>query len=121
MLKTILSRLQRLNPLLFACMAGLIVIGVTFVYSACSVRGDPELRMLYMRHAEVGVAGLVIYLALALTNYRIVIRRWSGLVYLVCLVLLVLVPLIGEVRMGAQRWLFGIQPSEPAKLAIIMM
>jgi hypothetical protein len=36
MLKTILSRLQRLNPLLFACMAGLIVIGVTTPSCACS-------------------------------------------------------------------------------------
>ena len=47
MLKTLLDRFQRLNPLLFACMAGLIVIGVAFVYSACSVREDPELRMTF--------------------------------------------------------------------------
>ena len=121
MLKTLLDRFQRLNPMLFACMAGLIVIGVAFVYSACSVREDPELRMLYMRHAEVGVAGLAVYLLLAWVNYRTVIRRWGWLVYLACLVLLVLVPLIGEARMGARRWLFGIQPSEPAKLAVVML
>ena len=82
MLKTVLDRFQRLNPLLFACMAGLIVIGVAFVYSACSVREDPELRMLYMRHAEVGVAGLAAYLLLAWVDYRTVIRRWGWLVYL---------------------------------------
>lgn len=121
MLKTLLDRFQRLNPLLFACMAGLIVIGVAFVYSACSVREDPELRMLYMRHAEVGVAGLAAYLMLAWIDYRTVIRRWGWLVYLACLVLLVLVPLIGEARMGARRWLFGIQPSEPAKLGVVML
>jgi rod shape determining protein RodA len=121
MLKSLLDRFQRLNPLLFACMAGLIVIGVAFVYSACSVREDPELRMLYMRHAEVGVAGLAAYLLLAWLDYRTVIRRWGGLVYLFCLVLLVLVPLVGEARMGAQRWLFGIQPSEPAKLGVVML
>ncbi|HPB10388.1 MAG TPA: rod shape-determining protein RodA [Kiritimatiellia bacterium] len=121
MLKTVLDRFQRLNPLLFACMAGLIVIGVAFVYSACSVREDPELRMLYMRHAEVGVAGLAAYLLLAWVDYRTVIRRWGWLVYLACLVLLILVPLIGEARMGARRWLFGIQPSEPAKLAVVML
>lgn len=121
MLKTLLDRFQRLNPMLFACMAGLIVIGVAFVYSACSVREDPELRMLYMRHAEVGVAGLAVYLLLAWVNYRTVIRRWGWLVYLACLVPLVLVPLIGEARMGARRWLFGIQPSEPAKLAVVML
>ena len=121
MLKTVLDRFQRLNPLLFACMAGLIVIGVAFVYSACSVREDPELRMLYMRHAEVGVAGLAAYLLLAWVDYRTVIRRWGWLVYLACLVLLILVPLIGEARMGARRWLFGIQPSEPAKLAVVVL
>ncbi|HRR34202.1 MAG TPA: rod shape-determining protein RodA [Kiritimatiellia bacterium] len=121
MLKSLLERFQRLNPLLFACMAGLIVIGVAFVYSACSVREDPELRMLYMRHAEMGVAGFVVYLLLAWANYRTVIRRWGWLVYLVGLVLLALVPLIGEAHMGARRWLFGIQPSEPAKLAVVML
>ena len=57
-MKAWLLRFRHLNPLLFACMAGLTVIGVLFVYSACSVREDPELRMLYMRHAEVGVLGL---------------------------------------------------------------
>ncbi len=121
MLKNVLNRLQRLNPMLFACMAGLIVIGVAFVYSACSVREDPELRMLYMRHAEVGAAGLAVYLLLAWADYRTVVRRWGWLVYIVCLALLVLVPLAGEARMGARRWLFGIQPSEPAKLAVVML
>jgi rod shape determining protein RodA len=37
------------------------------------------------------------------------------------LVLLVLVMVMGKTLMGAKRWLFGIQPSEVAKLAIIMM
>ncbi|HPS09570.1 MAG TPA: rod shape-determining protein RodA, partial [Kiritimatiellia bacterium] len=120
MLKRLIERFRCLNPLLFACMAGLIVVGVAFVYSACSVREDPELRMLYMRHAEVGLAGLAGYLLLAWIDYRAVLR-WSWLIYLVCLLLLVLVPFIGESTMGARRWLFGIQPSEPAKLAIIMI
>ena len=120
MLKRLTEHFQRLNPVLFACMAGLIVVVVAFVYSSCSVRDDPELRMLYMRHAEVGVAGLAVYLLLAWCNFRSVLR-WSWLVYAGCLLLLVLVPFIGDSTMGARRWLFGIQPSEPAKLAIIMM
>ena len=120
MLKRLTEHFQRLNPVLFACMAGLIVMGVAFVYSSCSVRDDPELRMLYMRHAEVGVAGLAVYLLLAWCDFRAILR-WSCLVYAGCLLLLVLVPFIGDSTMGARRWLFGIQPSEPAKLAIIMM
>ncbi|MEI7898907.1 MAG: rod shape-determining protein RodA [bacterium] len=119
MLGEVITHLRRLNPLLFTCMAGLTLIGVAFVYSSCSVREDPELQKLYMRHAEVGVLGLVVYLVLAGFDYRQVMR-WSWLFYGVCLVLLLLLPLIGEETMGARRWLFGFQPSEPAKLAMIM-
>lgn len=120
MLKQILTHLRRLNPLLLACMAGLTLIGVAFIYSSCSVREDPGLQKLYMRHAEIGVLGLAVYLAVAWIDYRRVLR-WSWLFYLVCLVLLLLVPVIGEETMGARRWLFGMQPSEPAKLAMIMI
>jgi rod shape determining protein RodA len=119
-MKAWLLRFRGLNPLLLACMAGLTVIGVLYVYSACSVREDPELRMLYMRHAEVGVLGLAACLAFAWLNYRTVLR-WSWLFYGVCLLMLALVPFFGEETMGARRWLFGIQPSEPAKLAVIML
>jgi rod shape determining protein RodA len=48
---------------------------------------------------------------------------WSPWVYLGILgaLVLVLIPGIGVERMGARRWLFGLQPSEPAKLAVIMI
>ncbi len=120
MLKQVISHLRRLNPFLLACMTGLTLIGVAFIYSSCSVREDPELQKLYMRHAEIGVLGLAVYLAVAWFDYRQVLR-WSWFFYGACLVLLVLVPFIGEETMGARRWLFGIQPSEPAKLALIMI
>lgn len=119
-MRRLLEPLRRLNPLLFACMAGLVVVGVAFVYSACSVREDADLRMLYMRHAEIGVIGLAVSVLAAWWNYRS-LMRWGWVFYAVCLVMLALVPFIGEKTMGARRWLFGIQPSEPAKLAVIMV
>jgi rod shape determining protein RodA len=120
MFKQALSPLRKLNPLLLVCMLGLTLLGVAFIYSSCSVRDDPELQKLYMRHAEVGVLGLAVYLAAACFDYRRALR-WSCLFYAACLALLVLVPFIGEETMGARRWLFGIQPSEPAKLGLIML
>ena len=119
MLKRLLAHFRNLNPMLFACMIGLSMVGVMFIYSACSIREDPDLQLLYIRHAEVGVLGLALYLAAAWLDYRSAMRL-CGAVYAACLVLLALVPVIGEETMGARRWLFGIQPSEPAKLAIIM-
>ncbi len=121
MLKKILSRMRAINPMLFVCMIGLLTLGVAYIYSASSVRDDPELRMLYMRHAEVALLGLPLYLILALCDYRTLVRNWSWLFYAITLAMLILTPFAGESRMGAQRWLFGIQPAEPAKLAIIML
>lgn len=116
----ILKRLRLVNPIIPVCILSLTVIGGIFIYSACSIREDPELQLLYMRHLEIGLGGLLLSFALALVNYRKIIQ-WSWAVYLVCLGLLILVPIIGETRMGGQRWLFGIQPSEVSKLGIILM
>ena len=53
------------------------------------------------------------------------LRRWSVPLFMGLLVLLILVPLVGQVRLGAQRWLvlgpLVLQPSEPMKIALILM
>ncbi len=116
------QQLRLLNPVLLLCMLGLITFGVLYIYSSCSVREDKELQMLYMRHLEVAVVGLIAYFACAFVNYRHWMQ-WSFVGYAGMLVILVLVliPGIGESIMGARRWIFGVQPSEPAKLVVILM
>ena len=115
-----LVRFRLFNPLMFMSMVCLAVMGVLYIYSSCSVRDDVDLQQLYIRHAEAIVWGLLLYGMAAFLNYRRLLA-WSWLAYGVILVLLTLVPIIGDSQMGAKRWLFGIQPSEPAKLAIIMV
>ena len=113
--------LRRLNLVLLAAMLALIAIGVVFINSACATRDDPALRRLYLRHAEYAAAGLAAYLALAWANYRSLLR-WSWLPYLGGLVLLAAVLAVGKsYGMGARRWVFGIQPSEVAKLATVLL
>jgi rod shape determining protein RodA len=114
-----LARFKLLNPLMLACMLGLLCLGVLFIYSACSIRENPKLQLLYVNHLAVAGVGLAAYFAAAALNYRRVMA-WRWVVYAGCLAMLMVVPVLGESRMGGQRWLFGIQPSEPAKLAIIM-
>lgn len=41
-------------------------------------------------------------------------------IYMVSIVLLILVPIIGQERNGAKRWIFGIQPSEFIKISYIL-
>lgn len=108
------------------CLATLLllVLGILFVYSSCYISEDLPVRTLYKRQILWAVAGIVCYLLFAATDYRS-LRRWSWSIYAGCLLLLVAVLLVGTVREGAQRWLtilnFDIQPSEPAKLALIII
>jgi rod shape determining protein RodA len=53
------------------------------------------------------------------------LKRNAALIYSGCLVLLALVPLIGDERNNARRWIqlpkFDLQPSELAKIGVILM
>ena len=111
--------LRRLNWTLLVVMCLLIGVGTAFIYSACSIRDGAKLQGLYREHAKLAAAGLVLYLGLAFTNYRVLLR-WSWLAYLGALWLLAAVLIFGTSEMGARRWVFGVQPSELAKLAVIL-
>ncbi len=70
------------------------------------------------------IVGIIAFLIAFLTP----LRRLEGIIkifYWVCIIALVLVDLIGTKQLGAQRWLtigaFSIQPSEPVKIAIILL
>jgi rod shape determining protein RodA len=115
-----LARFRLFNPLMLMSMLCLVFIGILYIYSSCSVREDTDLQQLYLKHALAAVLGLFLYFVVAFINYKDILK-WSWFAYLVVLILLVLVPFIGDAQMGAKRWLFGIQPSEPAKLGIVMI
>jgi rod shape determining protein RodA len=114
------ARFCLFNPLMLMSMVCLIFIGILYIYSSCSVREDVDLQQLYLRHAWAAGLGLIVYFVVALINYKRILK-WSWFIYAVVLILLILVPIIGDSQMGAKRWLFGIQPSEPAKLGVVMI
>jgi rod shape determining protein RodA len=111
------SRWDLWTPL---ALVALSLIGVAFIYSA---QFSTPLTNWLNQLVWLG-GGLVVYTAVSLMDYRIwlSIGHWF---YLACLLLLVLVliPGIGNERYGAQRWLdfgvFALQPSEPAKAAVL--
>jgi rod shape determining protein RodA len=123
-------------------VAGLLVIGTLFVYSATMV-DEPagalqqfrELpftqfllwlaRQLFFRQViwyALGAAGAA---AICLVNYHS-LSRWAMVAYWATIgsLLAVLMPFIGSMRFGARRWIdlgfFQFQPSEFAKLAFIL-
>ena len=102
-----------------AAMLALITIGTIAIWSAGNARAEAAFHGLWIRNLTTAALGLVLYLALALTDYR----KWIGLLavpaYVVAVLLLVAVLLVGSEQFGGRRWLWFFQPSEVSKLAVI--
>ena len=122
-MKHYIQLLARMNWVLFGAMALMATLSILFIYSA-SYRGPgvPMPDFYKMQMVWFGV-GLVLYLVLALVDYR-VICQWATIWYVLAVGSLVLVLVVGAKVYGARRWLgvgsLGIQPVEIAKLAIIV-
>lgn len=105
----------------------LSAVGVVAVYSAISFLaetksgGDTE-RFLFRHLVRLGLA-LGAMLLFSMLDYRKV-ARWSKIVLLGSLGLLVLVKFVGVAQGGAVRWLrygaFGFQPSDIVKVALVL-
>jgi len=123
------ERQSRVDWLMMAALAGLMLIGVAFVYSATMANESAALTPFYnqpwFRQFVWYVIGLGAIAVVCIFDYRL-IARWSPVIY--CLVILmllaVLIPGIGAERFGARRWIvlgpFQLQPSEFAKIAFIL-
>ena len=116
------AKVRRVNWVLLLATLVLSAAGVLFVKSACSSRPTEALRSLWVGQLGFAVRGVALMGVLAFWDYRRWVRfaPWLYAGVLVALVL-VLVPGIGVEIMGARRWLFGLQPSEPAKIALIVL
>jgi rod shape determining protein RodA len=114
-----MSKVLRINwpyVLLLCALAG---VGYIALYSAGGGSAEPFAT----RHALRFASGLVVMIAIAMVDIR-VIARLAWPVWMVSVVLLVLVLRMGHVGKGAQRWLdlggLQLQPSEMMKLALVL-
>jgi len=98
----------------------LSIVGAATVHSASAAMPH---EYLYRQLAWVG-AGLVVFLVTFSLDYQRV-ALFALPFYLVCMVMLVLVMFVGQVRGGARSWFgvgsFGLQPSEVAKIATAIL
>ena len=128
MMQSFLVQFRRLRVdwFIVAAVAGLIFFGGAFVLSAAidEYEVKPLFETYFFRQLVFYAVGLVMAVLIVLVDYHR-LAGWSRAVYWLTIIMLVLVliPGIGEVRQGARRWLdLGvtvIQPSEFAKLAFI--
>ena len=117
------------KPLLVITLV-ILLIGIIMVLSASFARGyytSSEPLRLFIRQLVFAVSGVALMIITSRVSVR-TISRWSMQLLLVSIVLLVLVLMIGLKLNGARRWIgvggenssLTFQPSEVAKLAIIL-
>jgi rod shape determining protein RodA len=102
--------------LLICCLAA---VGYVALYAAAGGSPEPYAQKQLIRF----FIGLVLMIALAMTDIRI-IAKWSWWLYGFGIVLLLIVARYGHVGKGAQRWIaiggFQLQPSELMKIFLVL-
>ena len=116
-----LKKLLQFNLFTFLSMVALTVIGVIFIKSAGEARTVASLQDAWRLHAATALFGLILYFTLSFFDYRKILDLGSTPYFLISVILLVAVLAFGDKVYGGKRWLWFFQPSEVAKLAVILM
>lgn len=117
--RSLWSRIH-LDPWLLGLLLVLVLMGLVVLYSASGQRMPVVTAQLF----RLGVAVVAMVVLAQFTPSSL--YRWSLPLYAVGLLMLVAVEVMGDIGMGAQRWLeipgvIRFQPSELMKLAMPMM
>ncbi|MCD8090266.1 MAG: putative lipid II flippase FtsW [Clostridiales bacterium] len=103
----------------------LVIIGTVMIFSASYyTAGSSEsyhydIYYFLKRHLRYLLIGLAVMIFLCNFNYKY-LKAFTPMAYWVSIACLVLVLFVGKEINGAKRWLWFFQPSEVAKLALIL-
>ncbi len=113
------EKLSRFSLVLFIPMCVVLLFSVVVLFSAGGGSWFPYAISQLMKI----MFGLVIFFFVSFSNIKLWIKSAYS-IYAIALILIVLVTFIGDVGMGAQRWLslgfINIQPSEFIKIALVL-
>lgn len=104
----------------FAAMLALIAIGTVTIYSAGHAR-SALFHDVWIRNLVTASVGIVLYFLLAAFDYRRYLAVVALPAYALSLVCLALVLAFGSEVLGGRRWLWFFQPSEVAKLSVLVL
>lgn len=119
---------KQIDKVLFISIIMLSLFGLIMIYSASSIWSEYKFNdsFHYLKYQAVFLMiGIIVMIMFSKIDTKLYYEK-SNKILLVCLILLVLVliPGIGSVRNGSRSWFgigpFGIQPSEAAKLGLII-
>lgn len=107
----------------------LIIFGIIMIYSSSNIWALYKFNdsYKYVKHQVLFFCiGLFLLFLVSKIDYRLYLK-YSSIIFIICLFLLliVLIPGIGSIRNGSRSWFgigsFGIQPSEFAKISLIIL
>ena len=119
---------KKFDIFLFIAVIILIVIGIIMVYSSSNIWAEYKFNDSFhylKQQALFMIIGIIIMFIVSKIDYRFYYKK-ANIILGICLLLLglVLIPGLGSVRNGSRSWFgigsFGIQPSEAAKLGLII-
>lgn len=119
---------KKADKILLISVIILSLFGLLMIYSASSIWADYKFndQFHYLKYQSIFfLIGLILVHIISKIDYRFYYQK-SNTIIIVCLILLILVliPGIGSVRNGSRSWFgigsLGIQPSEAAKLGLII-
>ena len=117
--QTLGQKLWQISWSLVFLLIVLAAIGFAMLYSAASGEWDPWASRQMIRFG----IGLVLMILVAITDIQIWMR-YAYVLYFLVLALLVAVEVMGDIGMGAQRWInigfIQIQPSEIMKITLVL-
>lgn len=106
---------------LAGCILSILFLGLLNLYSSTY---NLSISKYFTAQLVWITAGILIALTLSVIDYR-VMEKFSEALYWFTIFLLLMVLFFGKVSQGAQRWIqlggLAIQPSEPMKIAIVIM
>ena len=119
---------MKLDKILFYTIIVLSLFGIIMIYSSSSIWANYKFNdsFHYVKYQSIFfIIGLFIMIFISKINYR-VYYKYSNVILLssFILLILVLIPGIGSIRNGSRSWFgigsLGIQPSEAAKISLII-
>ncbi len=113
------EKLSRFSLVLFIPMCVVLFLSIVVLFSAGGGSWTPFALSQLMKI----VFGLFVFFFVTFSNIKTWIKS-AYFIYAIALILIILVTFVGDVGMGAQRWLsiggINIQPSEFIKIALVL-
>ena len=113
--------MRRFNWIVFLAMLALVAVGTVAIRSAGYARAEAVFHGMWITNLVTAAVGLVLYFAIAFTDYRKYLDIAAWPMYAAALVMLVAVLLLGSTVYGGRRWLWFFQPSEVSKLCVMVL